>query len=492
MASAGRLAFSLVLVTLIQVGHGLNGQFFWHVTDFHLDVNYSTNGNPTKMCWRTNTINDMELSKYGNYKCDSPYTLVQESVKAMQRFSDKLEPDFILWTGDDKAHVSESNFNEDVVVDLIANLTTTLSEAFPNSPLVPVLGNHDYYPTHMMPPRKTDMYTRVSDLWSKWLGEDVILFRNGGYYSVDLPNKVKMIVLNTVFYYKKNSLINADRDDDPAGQFKWLESVLSQARSQGRKTYITSHVPPGVFERHICKGGFQWFHDKYNKRYISIVNDYHDVIIAQFFAHQHSDTFRIIYSPLGCPVSYILIAPSITPWNTTLAQVGPNNPGVRKIYYNQATGQISNYEQFYFDLNNTTNSWSLEYSARDSYQLDGDITPLALHRLASQLENSVNRTVFDRYYLYNTVSFQSPSECDAECQRYQYCAVSNVDFTAFEKCRSGAAGNASHASGIFVAVLCDIDNAIDGHRLFESLGDDIKIINDLLLCSERLKRKKKK
>lgn len=70
--------------------------FFWQVTDFHYDANYSTKGNPLKMC-HDSSDGSYSNSIYGNYQCDSPWRLILSATAAMKRLHP--DPDFILWTG---------------------------------------------------------------------------------------------------------------------------------------------------------------------------------------------------------------------------------------------------------------------------------------------------------------------------------------------------------------------------------------------------------
>ena len=65
--------------------------YFWHVTDFHWDFSYWTD---ELSCHGKNVSN---RGPFGNYWCDSPWALVEETVKGMRRI--KADVDFILWTG---------------------------------------------------------------------------------------------------------------------------------------------------------------------------------------------------------------------------------------------------------------------------------------------------------------------------------------------------------------------------------------------------------
>ena len=65
---------------------------FLHVSDFHMDTNYSQHASCKK------TTDDAHIyGKFGDYLCDSPKVLVKSAIEYMkQEFPD---PDFILWTG---------------------------------------------------------------------------------------------------------------------------------------------------------------------------------------------------------------------------------------------------------------------------------------------------------------------------------------------------------------------------------------------------------
>ena len=70
--------------------------YFWQVSDFHYDANYSIHGNPSKMC-HDNSGSSSANGIYGNYNCDAPWLLVMSAVEGMKKLHPN--PDFILWTG---------------------------------------------------------------------------------------------------------------------------------------------------------------------------------------------------------------------------------------------------------------------------------------------------------------------------------------------------------------------------------------------------------
>lgn len=80
---------------------------FFHVTDFHLDSNYSQFGDVTHWCHPfANGSSGTDIGKFGNYTCDAPLTLIKSAVEEMKEVLPN--PDFIIWTGDSLPHVPES------------------------------------------------------------------------------------------------------------------------------------------------------------------------------------------------------------------------------------------------------------------------------------------------------------------------------------------------------------------------------------------------
>ena len=66
------------------------------MTDFHYDSRYEAGGSRAEMCHGKDS-NDETVSGWGDFKCDSPWKLIQSGIDMLKmNFSD---PDFIIWTG---------------------------------------------------------------------------------------------------------------------------------------------------------------------------------------------------------------------------------------------------------------------------------------------------------------------------------------------------------------------------------------------------------
>ncbi|KAL5016932.1 hypothetical protein ScPMuIL_006521 [Solemya velum] len=407
--------------------------WFWQVTDFHYDANYSLHGNPSTMC-HTSGGDKYNNGIYGNYLCDSPWRLVESAVNEMK--SQNGTPDFILWTGDSVPHVKDSELNLAKVFENIRKVSDQLRDEFPNTTIYPVLGNHDPFPSNQMSDAM-QYYQGVlnSSHWDYLLDEQQQAdFIKGGYYSTVTDYGLRVLGLNTNLYYNMDKVTVMIWD--PASQFEWMWNQLVDARQHNQMVYIVSHVAPGAFERMI---DMTWFYPEHNERYLSILREFSDIIAVQIYGHDHTDSFRVLYSGPGLPVSSLLLSPAVTPWKSTLPGVGANNPSLRLYKYNRKTGLVLDYIQYFVNLTaaNTDNQtdWQVEYQATQEYNIT-DLSANSLHKLLMSFKND-SSGYFQKYLVYNSVGYDMNPVCNESCVRAQVCAIEKLGMKEYKFCMEG-------------------------------------------------------
>ncbi|NXT23684.1 ASM3B phosphodiesterase, partial [Syrrhaptes paradoxus] len=427
---------------------------FWHITDLHWDPDYDAAAGGGQVCPSAGARPVPAAGPWGSYLCDSPWSLLSATVRAMRERLPR--PDFVLWTGDDTPHIPNEKLGEEKVLQIIQNLTSLIRGAFPDTKVYAAMGNHDFHPKSQLPGRAHRMYNATAELWRPWLDDSSIpLFRAGAFYSEKLPSpgtRGRMVVLNTNLYYDQNRE-TAD-EEDPGGQFQWLEETLTNASRANEMVYIVGHVPPGVFEK---KRGKAWFRSHFNERYLKIVQKHHRVIAGQFFGHQHTDAFRMFYSDTGSPISVMFLAPGVTPWKTTLAGVdnGANNPGIRVIDYDPDTLQVLDVVTYYLNLTRANSgaeqfpAWEEEYRLTEAFHVpDGSVSSMqtVLERI------SKDPHYLQQYYEFNSVKYDL-SPCEGACRVDQVCAIREVDFTRYNECVQSSS-SASAAISVWLLSFC--------------------------------------
>lgn len=411
--------------------------YFWHITDIHYDANYEATADYAQSCKRSAV--DQELlvmerpslpssgGRLGDYGCDSPWTLVQSAVKAMkEKHGDNIE--FVLWSGDS---VSSDVADMHTRVMAIQNVTNLLIQTFSSQFVFPVLGHDD---PGALKNQLID-YTSLGHYWRQWLPTDAIqTFNKGGYYTIEQKgNKLRIIALNS------NAFSTVERQRNvvnPIEQLEWLEKILLKSVMNKETVYLVSHMCPGANERDQDEA--PTFQDDYSASYLEMIRRFAHIIVGQFCGHLHSDTFRIVYDQHKKPVSWMMVAPSLTPNKSPGVT---NNPGLRLYKFNTNSGHILDYTQYYIDLESSPNGdpddWRIEYNLTHYYGLH-EITPRSLHAIAETFQDDESAQ-FDRYIEANSVRQFKPKDCNLECRRAQYCAVTELDYGRFHSCVETAA-----------------------------------------------------
>ncbi|XP_046441645.1 acid sphingomyelinase-like phosphodiesterase 3b [Daphnia pulex] len=413
---------------------------FWQLTDLHWDQRYSTDGDPGSMCHaneehkllssaKSDSSDYISAGQYGMYSCDAPWDLIEFSIRGMAENS--AAPNFIIWTGDNTPHVKDPSPDWSVIFSSLRNVSNAIRKNFPNTTLIPVLGNHDVFPEDLYPAEAEAFYHAylTDGGWNELLDKQAQeSFGKCGFYSLNVTPELKVVILNTNLYNEPNNLTR--NQDDPCGQLKWFELQLEEAQSKKSKVLIAAHIPPGYFERWI---GPPFFNPGQNDRYVQLIQIYGDVILTQVYGHTHTDSFRIIANNQSQVKSVAFVSPSVTPWLHT----GGVNPSLR--LYSYDSDGIKDYWQYYFNLTGmavktqATPQWQLLYQATVAYGVK-DLSPANM--LSIYRDMLSDPKVFERYYFFNTVGhvFQ---DCDAACIRDHICTISHLMVNDMKSCLDG-------------------------------------------------------
>lgn len=129
-----------------------------------------------------------------------------------------------------------------------------------------------YIAHNQLPKGPNDLFSNLSQIWAPLNLNLTTHFLNGGYYRQDIhSNKFSVLNLNSMYFYKKNKLLEDCNITDSAGalQLEWLERELKNARQEKRMVYISQHVPP--MDDTSC------FYS-----YVQLIGKYSDVICGHF------------------------------------------------------------------------------------------------------------------------------------------------------------------------------------------------------------------
>ncbi|CAG8746195.1 266_t:CDS:2, partial [Funneliformis mosseae] len=145
--------------------------------------------------------------------------------------------------------------------------------------------NNDIHPNNIVLPGPNDLLTILHDIWSPFIPKKQHkTFLNGGYFYTEvIPDKLIVVSLNTLYFYKANTAVNGCKAKDQPGtiQLRWLNDVLKRANKRGLKVYLSGHVAPRI--KQYTKSCYR----KYGRLSIK----YHDIILGHFYGHSNMDHF---------------------------------------------------------------------------------------------------------------------------------------------------------------------------------------------------------
>ncbi|PVV00247.1 hypothetical protein BB560_005378 [Smittium megazygosporum] len=304
---------------------------FLHITDIHYDPLYFPDASVGNSCHLRKDLDKTQpLSSNGQAsiskspknllslefgtpysRCDSPSILV-ESLSRFISFQLPINLDFVILTGDNCRHDSDSDFpmNGDQIFSQQEYVFSKLRDTFDNNlkiPLIFSLGNNDIYPHNKLglPPKNekagrifkhlytllsgNNQYNSSSDTpRSPWIDpSQEKVFLKGGYYSASIPSTpYRVISLNTMYFYVENSKVGGCKSRESPGlaQIGWLRSELKLAKKLGQKAIIIGHIAPHKDNyRNSCL-----------KEYRRTVSKFTDTISAQMFGHTNRDAWFFV------------------------------------------------------------------------------------------------------------------------------------------------------------------------------------------------------
>ncbi|MEO8665606.1 MAG: hypothetical protein ABI462_08910 [Ignavibacteria bacterium] len=397
------------------------------------------------------------LSRYGN---DSNYPLFKSSLQDMK--ARIPYPEVIIITGDFMSHNFNENFEkysgtnstgerDNFIKKTIGFTQFMITKYFPSSQIFVTVGNDDADCGNYMVKPGGKFLREFSRLWSKHISiKDQsksfnYTFKKDAYGMAGFRGSKdrKMIILNTIFFSAGYKNLCGDTLADPGSdELTWLRETLKNCRTQGFKTWLSFHIPPGIDIYNTIHGSgsceekvFTSWKEKYNDAFLRIVKDYKDVITGAFGGHYHRDDFRVIYDEKD-PISFIHLTPSISP-------IYGNNPSYHIFKFDRSNHLLLNYETYY--IKNLTGpdaaKWTFEYDFNKSFE-QINITPASLNKVSSLiLADTIYRS---KYIMYYTAHNDKPYPGDYADWFYNWCGIGHLDREEYVNCLCSDSASVNH------------------------------------------------
>jgi hypothetical protein len=274
-----------------------------------------------------------------------------------------------------------------------------------------------------------------------------------GSYSVPHPTLrgVRIISLNTVFFSNKYHAAQFSEgcapvsSNGPQVAFTWLESNLEKARIAHEKVWLMFHIPPGIDPystvsqyQSLLKGGSaatgqlctdaivpMWV-PSWITQFDSLLEKYHDTVVAAFAGHTHNDDFRLIGGK-DTNRLFVLINPPIS-------AIYNQNPAFRTIRFTR-TGSLADASTYYLTnltmaSGTTRGEWVKEYTfSRQWHAMDINASSLGLIYEAV-ISQQKAREEWLKLYNVSSPAAQVPTGNI----RGLYCAIEALDPESYKIC----------------------------------------------------------
>ncbi|KAI0003863.1 Metallo-dependent phosphatase [Russula compacta] len=365
-----------------------------HLSDFHIDPRYATGSEAnctSGLCCRANNFNTgspnetvLPAPRYGWFGCDTPFSLAAAALEAIPVLTGTQNTGFAwtVYTGDLVSHDPENELSRDYVTYAETVLYDLFNRSLGSGPVYAALGNHDSYnqaqdAPHSLGGDLADQfswnYDHVASLWNyeNWLPSSSVAQARAHYgaYSVQRTDGLRIISLNTDFWYRANffNYINLTQPDN-SGMLRFLTDELQDAEDNGDRVWIMGHVLSGWDGSNPLESSSNLFYQ--------IVDRFSPHVIANiFFGHTHEDMFSIFYAnnatsiSAGTALATFWVGPSITPLTNL-------NSGFRVYEVDSATFDILDAHTWRSDVNSYPAldkqtaigpTYVYEYSTRAAY-----------------------------------------------------------------------------------------------------------------------------
>ncbi|KAF9542904.1 sphingomyelin phosphodiesterase [Agrocybe pediades] len=399
-----------------------------HFSDVHIDRSYTVgaDANCTKpICCRNFADQagpvEVPAGPSGSANCDTPTTLVQSMLRAVASQGTQ----FNIFTGD-VVEAAVWLVSQDENTSDMQKFNTEMATLL-NSPVYPVIGNHEAAPVNNFPRNTTNqgqvqwVFDTQSVGWSPFIGAAAasqVQHMSGSYAVVPPGTNLRIISLNTIYWYKDNFyLYDSDKaQPDPNGIIGFAVQELQAAEDAGQRAWVIAHMPPSSGDA---------LHDQSNY-FDQVVQRYKNTIAAQFYGHSHVDEFAIAYSNYSnqnavTADSIAYIAPSLTPRSA--------NPTFRIYDIDPDTYEVMDSRTFLSDMSapsfQISPVWQQEYSARDTYgpaiggwPASQSLSPAFWHKVTEAFET--NDALFQEYISLKTRGVNVAS-CTGDCKSTTIC-----------------------------------------------------------------------
>ena len=336
------------------------------LSDIHLDMEYKegtvANCNLPVCCRELNDddlvpVKQIFAGLYGTIegKCDAN----METVKAFSSKAKEVNPDYIMFVGDNIAHIVWKVSLSEILKATRMEIDAIQNEFGLDTPIYPAIGNHENSPCDQFHGEEKELLEGLADIFRPYLDDDAYeTFKKYGYYTLLAKNNLRIISLNGLLCDSFNFHLLYD-SSQPRQMFKWLENVLSDAEKNNEIVHIIDHIPmPNSHHTIECASRLKILMDRYQ-----------NIIRGYFSGHSHDEYLVMVheyYDPeKATQINYV---------SSSLTTYTGKQPSFRMYLIDKKELYVQDFVQYRMNLTDSnekrTPIWFISYNATDLFGVD--------------------------------------------------------------------------------------------------------------------------
>jgi 3',5'-cyclic AMP phosphodiesterase CpdA len=445
-----RTVFLMLFLALFAASPALAEGRFLALSDVHFDpmadpalVDRLNSAAPEAWAQIFATSKDKSLGRAGR---DTDWPLLSSALSAMKEA--QPHPDFVVMAGDFLAHDFRAHFDATAtnhsapayrafVARTMRFLALELERTFPNTPILPVLGNNDSYcGDYGVTPGGgflKDMLSTIRGLLGGAASADFARdWSSLGNYSARLPRlpQVRIVALDDIFFSTHYSAACGGMAAGDPGKrtLAWLADRLAAARRAHEHVWLLYHIPPGIDDYATARFGacpdriVPLWKAASAKKFAALHTKYAGTITASLAGHLHIDTFR-----LDDRTAFILTIPAVSP-------IFGQNPAFKTLSYD-AAGRLDDATTYELPSLSGGAAWVPEYRFTSEWRLPR-LDLASLERLYQKIgaEPQTRARWLSLYALSNGSFWPSEAAEKERRARAAYCAAGHLSAAGFAAC----------------------------------------------------------
>ena len=351
------------------------------ITDIHLDMEYeegSVANCNLPLCCRKLADEDLIPVKpklAGRYGTTGHCDANIETVRAFAGKAKELNPDYIMFTGDNIAH-SVWMVTQDEVIRATKMQIEAIQEKFGlDTPIYPALGNHEKAPVDEFHGDESELLYGLADIFKPYLTKDAYeTFRKFGYYSMIVKDNLRIVSINCLLCDSFNFNLLYDYKQTKA-MITWLEKVLSDAEKNGEIVHIMNHIP---FVNSHQTLQCTW-------RLKILLDRYQNIIRGYFSGHSHSEYLSMVHEYYNetTPIHVNYICSGLTTFSEY-------QPSFRLYLVDKKELYVQDYIQYRMNLIESNEKkepiWFISYNATSFFNVTSlnDVKTLARYNITPE------------------------------------------------------------------------------------------------------------